>query len=670
VATGSFFSAAFTSSGYLFTWGKNSAGQLGLGNVVDASSPTLVPFFATSQLRIKKICIGHSHCVALASDRKLYVWGDNSFGQLGLGDIENRALPTELSFFNALSPVKKIIAGAYFTIVLLHDGKLYGWGQNVNNQLHPEPEFFYKTPSLIKLPTTLRIDKIAAVTAAFIISDKGELYSWGANIGQFLNNEPNSITTEPRSVHLFPDTQKQINKLYVGHNHAIFASEGEYFGVGKNDHNQLLLDDLSLRNGPHKIAFLNALDAKKILSFESNTFVLTMAGEIYVYGANDSSRLSTSGYDNKIKYSGKFVDISVSESHVLALTEMSELVAWGYLTEADLVTEPVLIHHGFSDDSISKDFNLSVAPALQETSIFAVKIRQRGFYKPLVQLICPRLFDSGVIKTIEDNKGISDSALSSFQQFVHYLDCEIRTLSDVMELYELAKQLKFYSLTSSCLKYIAANKDLVTNEIRSDLKKSKSGYMKELYDAIEDEKIMQKSIDNVESKAGEISNFALAVSKLHSLRFVSSDCTLKVGKEEIGCHKIVLALRNDFFYRCFTSSLKESVQGVLDIPDENTGGISPSALKVLVEYLYKPNSFVVADPNDAISILLNSNYLCLSQETNPSIDHSRLMETCLNLVGQFVDQNNCREVFQMVEGRNCKLLEDLILQKMKDLSIS
>jgi alpha-tubulin suppressor-like RCC1 family protein len=105
---------------------------------VDASSPTLVPFFATSQLRIKKICIGHSHCVALASkiavvhakprrltdalgsgDRKLYVWGDNSFGQLGLGDIENRALPTELSFFNALSPVKKIIAGAYFTIVLL-----------------------------------------------------------------------------------------------------------------------------------------------------------------------------------------------------------------------------------------------------------------------------------------------------------------------------------------------------------------------------------------------------------------------------------------------------------------------------------------------------------------------------------------------------------------------
>ena len=121
--------------------------------------------------------------------------------------------------------------------------------------------------------------------------DKGELYSWGANIGQFLYNEPNSITTEPRSVHLFPDTQKQINKLYVGHNHAIFvsgmfhllrkkiltgcATEGEYFGVGKNDHGQLLFDDLSLRNAPHKIAFLNALDAKKIVAFESNTFVLT-----------------------------------------------------------------------------------------------------------------------------------------------------------------------------------------------------------------------------------------------------------------------------------------------------------------------------------------------------------------------------------------------------------
>ncbi len=43
-------------------------------------------------------------------------------------------------------------------------------------------------------------------------------------------------------------------------------------------------------------------------------------GEVYVYGANDASRLSTSSYDNKIKFNGKFVDISVSESHVLALT--------------------------------------------------------------------------------------------------------------------------------------------------------------------------------------------------------------------------------------------------------------------------------------------------------------------------------------------------------------
>lgn len=112
------------------------------------------------------------------------------------------------------------------------------------------------------------------------------------------------------------------------------------------------------------------------------------------------------------------------------------------------------------------------------------------------------------------------------------------------------------------------------------------------------------------------------------------------------------------------------ILGVLEIPDENSGGISASTLKVLVEYLYKPNSFVIADPNDAISILLNANYLCLSEESKPSIYHSRLIETCLNLVSQFIDGNNCREVLQMVEGRNCKLLEDLILQKMKDLGLS
>lgn len=106
----------------------------------------------------------------------------------------------------------------------------------------------------------------------------------------------------------------------------------------------------------------------------------------------------------------------------------------------------------------------------------------------------------------------------------------------------------------------------------------------------------------------------------------------------------------------------------MDIPDENSGGISTSALKSLVEYFYKPNSFVMADPNDPISILLNANYFCLSKESNPSIDHSRLIETCLNLVNQFIDVTNCKELYQMIEGRNCTQLEEIILNKIKEFN--
>lgn len=72
-----------------------------------------------------------NHGLALDSKNKLYVWGDNTYGQLGLGDSAPTKLtsPKNVSFFNGKAPIKQIAAGKDVSYVLLVDGSIYEAGK-------------------------------------------------------------------------------------------------------------------------------------------------------------------------------------------------------------------------------------------------------------------------------------------------------------------------------------------------------------------------------------------------------------------------------------------------------------------------------------------------------------------------------------------------------------
>jgi alpha-tubulin suppressor-like RCC1 family protein len=88
-----------TSLGRIFTWGSNQHGQLGLdsadalptGNrrVLLPSEVKLVGVF------IADVSAGGYHTLALTDQGQLYVFGRNDDGQLGLGDLYTRRAPTK-----------------------------------------------------------------------------------------------------------------------------------------------------------------------------------------------------------------------------------------------------------------------------------------------------------------------------------------------------------------------------------------------------------------------------------------------------------------------------------------------------------------------------------------------------------------------------------------------
>jgi alpha-tubulin suppressor-like RCC1 family protein len=93
VQIGNNFAAVLTDLGHVWTFGSSSIGQLGTG---DMQSQVMTPQFLEghiSQFRIVQVSCGGVHTIAMTERRRLFSWGCNDTGQLGLGDTDHRWIP-------------------------------------------------------------------------------------------------------------------------------------------------------------------------------------------------------------------------------------------------------------------------------------------------------------------------------------------------------------------------------------------------------------------------------------------------------------------------------------------------------------------------------------------------------------------------------------------------
>jgi alpha-tubulin suppressor-like RCC1 family protein len=86
------YSGALLSDGRLLLWGTNSHGQLGVGDLVDRHLPNQVK----SLNNIIEFSLGTRYAAAVTKTGKLYTWGDGTHGNLGLGDNKSRLIPDQV----------------------------------------------------------------------------------------------------------------------------------------------------------------------------------------------------------------------------------------------------------------------------------------------------------------------------------------------------------------------------------------------------------------------------------------------------------------------------------------------------------------------------------------------------------------------------------------------
>jgi alpha-tubulin suppressor-like RCC1 family protein len=85
----------------------------------------------------KLVSMGYSHTLFLDYSSKLWAYGSNEFGQLGLGDRLFRNSPTLVKF---PSKITQIAAGLNHSMIVDSDGYLYGFGANDQLQLGIQDE--------------------------------------------------------------------------------------------------------------------------------------------------------------------------------------------------------------------------------------------------------------------------------------------------------------------------------------------------------------------------------------------------------------------------------------------------------------------------------------------------------------------------------------------------
>lgn len=148
IRAGEAHSCALLDNSQIKCWGGNWQGQLGYGdnqNRADQSGEmgTALPYVDLGgQYSASAIAVGDEHTCALLDDGQVKCWGDNYYGELGLGDTNNRGdYPGEMG--TALPTVnlgtgrfaKQLVAGGYHTCVLLDTNQVKCWGQNTFGQL-------------------------------------------------------------------------------------------------------------------------------------------------------------------------------------------------------------------------------------------------------------------------------------------------------------------------------------------------------------------------------------------------------------------------------------------------------------------------------------------------------------------------------------------------------
>ena len=321
-----------------------------------ASDPALVG-------QVVAVSTGLSHAAIVTAEGRVYMHGDNSCGQLGLGDGDRsgRAEPTLLPM---PAPVLQVSAAHEHTLFRLADGSVWSCGSGMLGRLGTESDADAEAPQRVPLPLPATAISVATgqYNSGFILapaagSQCNRVFISGANaqgqcgLGHLTPQLTPALVTFPAGVN--------IVKLAFGDKHAVaLSSVGDVWSWGSNEFGQLgngeavaSSTDSVHQLKPQRVSYFTALKlhAIDVACGERHTHVLvrnTDGGSTALYSFGSGEEHLMGVFDNVDQFrpvlvdlaaagaAGQCVSIATGQGLSMATLDCGDVFGWGYALES------------------------------------------------------------------------------------------------------------------------------------------------------------------------------------------------------------------------------------------------------------------------------------------------------------------------------------------------
>lgn len=180
ISTGDAHSVALDSEGQAYSWGDGYWGGLGNGTSGGAADSAVPVEVTQGDLVFTRVSAGDDYSLALTDDGLIYAWGYGSLGALGDGGTTYRTTPVAVSTPSGVT-FKEISANDGHSLALASDGRVWSWGDNTYRQLGRTGGAGL-TPAVVPgSPVFAKLGHSPNEASSFAITASGAGYAWGRN---------------------------------------------------------------------------------------------------------------------------------------------------------------------------------------------------------------------------------------------------------------------------------------------------------------------------------------------------------------------------------------------------------------------------------------------------------------------------------------------------------
>ena len=240
LALGYSFAIGVKEDGTVWSWGRGSKGELGMGKKENRSTPQPIP----NMTDFIEVAVGSGHVLALRKDGTVWSWGNNEKGALGYKeDGVSYGPPNEIRFRpHQLTPkqipdlkgIINIAAGSSFSLALDKQGRVWGWGsaslilQNVfDRTIQKEPKIVYEDKNIAKIVTDRS-------TETSIIFNNGTAIIFPMGRSEMFNDVKENTTLKDYRIYRVPFNDVVDISMSGGGLYTLLRKDGTVWALGMN----------------------------------------------------------------------------------------------------------------------------------------------------------------------------------------------------------------------------------------------------------------------------------------------------------------------------------------------------------------------------------------------------------------------------------------------------